>query len=262
MWLFSAVHFRQELAEVNLRMVFPEMDKSERERILKEMYRNLGLTAVESYIMKPERVFKEMEFEGWEKVEKVLEAGKGVIIASGHLGNFEMAGRAMAHRAPLCVIVKRQHNPFFDRYANKLRLKENCEPIQPGNALRPILKKFKQNGLVVVMTDQNARYQGYQLEFMGHKASTHISAAKIAISTCTPIVIAGVSRNAKGYPQLKFTDTIAAVNYENSLEGQLALMQRILDCFGKMVQAEPEHWFWVHRRWRKPELAKPLTVEE
>ena len=257
-WLFGIVQFRKKIAENNLKMVFPELSQSERKRIIKEMYKNLGLTAVESYLEKSEQVFAKLEFVGWEEVEKIRKAGKGVIIASGHLGNFEMAGRLMAHQAPLSVIVKKQSNPYFDNFANKLRLKENCEPVQPGNALRPILKKLKQNGLVVVMVDQNARRQGYQLDFMGHIASTHISAAKIAIKTKTPVIISGVTRGKNGYPLLAYSETIFTTEYEDNLAGHIALMQRILDGFGKLVKANPEHWFWVHNRWKNPQFAKPV----
>ena len=259
MWLFSVIQFRRDLAKNNLKMVFPEMSKAKREQILKEMYRNLGLTAVESFLMKPEKVFENLEFWGWEEVNRLREAGKGVIVVTGHLGNFEMSGRLMAHQAPLCVIVKRQSNPYFDKYVNKQRLKENCEPVKSGNALRPVLKKLKQNGLVVMMIDQNARYQGYQLDFLGHKASTHISTAKIALLSKAPVVIVGITRTSKGYPLLKYSETIDTTDYENTLEGQIALMQEINDAFGKLVKANPEHWFWVHLRWRKPELGKPLT---
>ncbi|MCF7912343.1 MAG: hypothetical protein K9M99_07435 [Candidatus Cloacimonetes bacterium] len=262
MWLFTLVQFRRKTAENNLKMVFPEMSQPESKRILKAMYKNMGLMAVESYLEKAEKVFEKLEFVGWEEVEKIRAKGKGVIIASGHLGNFEMSGRLMAHQAPLCVIVKKQSNPYFDRYTNTLRLKENCEPVQPGNALKPILRKLKQNGLVVVMVDQNARYQGYQLKFLGHTASTHISAAKIAIRTQTPVIIAGITRGENGYPLLKYSETIYTSEYENNLAGHIALMQRILDGFGKLVIASPEHWFWVHNRWKNPQLAKPLSESE
>jgi Kdo2-lipid IVA lauroyltransferase/acyltransferase len=262
MWLFSVVQIRRKIAEDNLKMVFPEMSKAERVRILKEMYRNLGLTAVESYLENADKVFEKMEFVGWEEVEKIREKGRGVIVVSGHVGNFEMGGRLMAHQAPLCVIVKKQSNPYFDRYANRLRLKENCEPIQPGNALRPVLKKLKQNGLVVMMVDQNARYGGYQLDFLGHKASTHVSAAKIAIRTKTTIIISGITRGENGYPLLKQAETIYTDEYENNLAGHIALSQRLQDAVGKLVKADPEHWFWVHNRWKNPHLGKPVTETE
>ena len=262
MWLFSVMQFRRNLAEENLKMVFPDMSRSRRQEIMKEMYKNLGLTAVESFLMKPEKVFAHLKFSGWEELDKLREAGKGVVVVSGHLGNFEMSGRLMAHQAPLSVIVKKQSNPYFDKYLNNQRLKENCEPVKPGNALRPVLKKLKQNGLVVMMIDQNARYQGYQLDFLGHKASTHISTAKIALSVKSPVVVTGVTRTSEGYPYLHYYETIDTGKYENTLEGQIALMQELNDAFGRLVKAHPEHWFWVHRRWRKPELGKPVADNE
>ena len=254
--LFILIQFRKKVADNNLSMIFPDLSKEGRRSILREMYRNLGYTGVESFIMKPAKVYKKMGVEGWDKVENVLSEGKGVIIASGHLGNFEMAGRLMAHRNPLGVIVKKQHNPLFDKYANEQREKDKCTIIQEKNALRPVLRLLKKNGIVVIMTDQNARYRGYQLEFMGEKASTHISVAKIAIMTQTPIVMAGVYRNAAGYPLLKFTERIDVTSYEKNLNGYINLMQRILDAFGELVKENKEHWFWLHQRWRAPEKGK------
>ncbi|MDP8219790.1 MAG: hypothetical protein P9X26_00465, partial [Candidatus Stygibacter frigidus] len=101
MWLFSVIQFRSNLADENLKRVFPDMSRSRRREIMKEMYKNLGLTAVESFLMKPGNVFAHLKFSGWEEVDKLREAGKGVIVVSGHLGNFEMSGRLMAHQAPL-----------------------------------------------------------------------------------------------------------------------------------------------------------------
>jgi len=259
--LFARVQFRRDVAIANLKMVFQEKDKAWREKLLKKMYYNYGLTAVETYITPSHKLFPKMKIEGYELIEKELEKGKGVLVASGHLGNFEMAGRWLAHDIPLGVVIKRQHNPYFDKYANDCRIKDKCTLIKVGNALRPILKLLKQNGLVMIMTDQNARSQGYQLDFMGSPASTHITLARIAIKYGIPIAIAGITRDENGYPLTVFRSPIDPTEYENSEDGYVKLMQKVLDEFGNMVKEYPEHWFWVHRRWRQAELGKVMSDE-
>lgn len=257
--LFSLFQIRREVAYKNLEFIFPQMKEEEKKQIIDAMYYNFGLTAVESYITPSRQVFSQMSLEGFELVEKALLRGKGVFIASGHLGNFEMAGRMMAADNPLAVIIKRQHNPYFDRYSNKQREADGCTLITAGGALRPIRKMLRKNGLVVVMTDQNARHQGYQLDFLGKPASTHITVAKLAIKYDVPVITAGVIRNEKGYPLLKFSDFLDPQNYEDSDEGYVKLMQKILFLFGEMVKKYPSHWFWVHRRWRNPEKGRLLV---
>lgn len=260
--LFSLVQFRRNVADMNLQMIYPEKSSDWREQLMKKMYYSYGLTAVETYITPPHKLFPRMDVSGFKLVEKERAKGRGVIIASGHLGNFEMAGRLMAYKAPLGVVIKRQHNPFFDRYANQQRIKDNCTLIHSGNALRPILKLLRHNGIVVIMTDQNARGQGYQLDFLGQPASTHITAARIAIKYSIPVVIAGVIRNEKGYPKLIFSSPIDPEEYEDNEAGYVTLMQKITDNFSEMVNAYPEHWFWVHRRWRHAEQGREWIIDD
>lgn len=257
-WFVSVIQFRRKVAEENLIRAYPDSTQKWRNAILKKMYFNYGLTAVETYVTPTKKLFPQMEDEEFRVVDEQLKKGKGVLIASGHLGNFEMAGRLMSHKLPLGVIIRRQHNPYFDAYANAERLKDKVTLIHAGKVLRPILKIMKKDGIVVIMTDQNARHHGYQLDFMGHPASTHIAIAKIAISFDIPVVLAGVSRNEKGYPHLIFRNLPDPGNYANDIDGHIEYMQKIQDAFAELVREYPEHWFWVHRRWRNAEKGKVI----
>ncbi|KQC07547.1 MAG: hypothetical protein APR54_00865 [Candidatus Cloacimonas sp. SDB] len=244
------IGIRKQVAERNLHMVFPEKSRKEIAKIMREMYRHLGLTAAETYFADINDQYDQFEVEGGEHLEKALALGRGVILASGHFGNWELAGRYIARTNKLSVIYKKLRNRYFDEFNNRIRNDENCVLIEKKRALRKILKLLTQEYIVTIMLDQNARKKGIIIDFMGYPASTYNGTAKIAIKTGTPIVPGVALRKENGSNYLKFEPMIEVEQFDNSENSVKELTQIVSKKIENYVFKYPEQWFWVHRRWR------------
>ena len=249
---------RNSLAKDQLKMVFPDKSESEIKTIIKKMYYHMGLTTAESYFGNKEKLFKTCEVEGWDNLKNAVEQGRGVILATGHFGNWELAGKYIAAHFDLAVVGKRQRNRLFDDYTNALRLKDKVIVINKKNALRPILKMLGEGYIVSLLMDQNAGRNGVLTDFLGHEASTFVGAAKIAIKTGCPIAPAYAIRKEDGSHLFICEELISPEGFNNNLEDITRFTELISKRIEKYIYQYPHLWFWVHKRWKGRKKARKI----
>ena len=251
---------RRKIAKDNLKRVFPEKSPKEIGKILRAMYREMGITSAEVYFANYEKLYKNVELDGWEHLEQAIQIGKGVILASCHTGNWELAGRFVNTKYKLSLIYKKLRNRYFDDFTNNLRKKDGLIMIEKKKALRKILKLLKEKYIVTIMIDQNARKDGVLIDFLGHPASTFVGMAKIAIKNGTPIVPAIAIRLPDGTHKFFFEPMISPEGYKNNLNDIRELTEKVSKQIEKYILKYPSQWFWVHRRWRGYKKAKRIEA--
>ena len=249
---------RRQTAWQNLKMVFPEKSETEIRRIMKEMYRQMGKTAAETYFADFEKLFDDVELAGWENLEEAIKSNKGVILASFHLGNWELAGRFIHEKHKLSVIYKKLRNRYMNDFTYTIRDNKGLVMIDMKQALRQILTLLKDKYIVTIMLDQNARKNGIMTNFLGHPASTFAGTAKIAIKTRTPIVPAVAIRLPDDRHKFFFEKPIFPDDYQNTTEDIIELTEKVSRQLEKYILQYPEQWFWVHRRWRGYQKARSM----
>ena len=254
----SIFNIRNSLAKKQLEMVFPEKTEKDIKKIIKKMYYHMGLTTAESYFGNKEKLFKTCEIQGWDNMKSAVKDGKGVILATGHFGNWELAGKYIASHFDMAVVGKRQRNRYFDDYTNALRLKDKVIVINKKNALRPILKMLSEGFIVSLLMDQNAGKNGVLTDFLGHEASTFVGAAKIAIKTGCPIVPAYAIRKDDGTHLFICEEIILPEGFKNNLEDITKFTEIISKRIEKYIYQYPHLWFWVHKRWKGSKKARKI----
>lgn len=252
MWLGIRTHVARE----NLKMVFPDHSKQQIKSIIKEVYRNMAITAAESFFCKKEKLYEQVRLEGWENLQEAQALGRGVLMASAHMGNWELAGPYIATHYPLGVIYKPLRNRFLDAYLNRDRIRHNILLIEKKTALRGILKALAEHYIVTIMVDQNARRDGIVIDFLGYPASTFTGVAKIAIKTGAPIIIAIAVRQDQGKHRFHFEKLIDPQDFSPDESGVRELTSLVTRRIEKYILAYPGQWFWVHRRWAGVEKAR------
>ena len=260
LFVFGASLFdiRNSVAKKQLTMVFSDKTAKEIKTILKKMYYHMGLTTAESYFGNKEKLFKTCEVIGWDNLKNAVEEGRGVILATGHFGNWELAGKYIAAHFNMAVVGKKQRNRYFDNYTNAVRLKDNVIVIDKKNALRPILKLLGEGFIVSLLMDQNAGRNGVLTDFLGHEASTFVGAAKIAIKTGYPIAPAYAIRKDDGSHVFICEEIISPEGYKNNLEDITKLTEIISKSIEKYIYQYPHLWFWVHKRWKGYKKARKI----
>lgn len=246
---------RRETVEENLRIAFPDKPDSWREDVMRASYEHLGREVAAMLRLSkldPEAVVERTTTIGWDDLEESLSLGRGVLLVTGHYGNWEIAAAAVASRGiPIAAIVRRQGNRIVDERLQKVRRRLGVENIYQSEAPKRVPRILRQNGVVGIVGDQDARRSGIFVPFFGRAASTHRGPALFALRLNAP-VFSCVARRLPGDDvryevageKVPFTptgvldDDVAALTTELAarLEGQ--------------IRKDPTQYFWFHKRWK------------
>ncbi len=247
---------RRRVVDAQLAAVYPDLDPRRRRALRAAVYDHLGRTAAEVFCADPGRLAASVRVDpGWETLDRAMAAGRGVIVVTGHLGNFELGGRVLAARYPLLDVVKPQRNEAFDRDLDALRNRHGIATVPVDRAGHAVLTHLKGGGMVSLLVDQDAGAGGLRLDFLGRPASTWPGAARLALRTGCPVVPVAILREGPGHV-FYIGEAVIAAPGPATPDRVAALMRRISDGVEAFVRVRPEQWFWVHRRWKGADAAR------
>lgn len=247
---------RRKVAEQNLLRAFPDQTPQERGKLLKKVYLNLGITASELYLLNELKLIASVILSRKEHADEALEMGRGAILATAHLGNWEAARVLPLLGLPLSVVVQNQHNPYFDAYNAALRTRQGVRLIDHRKGLKELLARLRTNEMVAILTDQNAGPDGLILDFMGIPASHWRGVAKLSLRHKVPIVPGFAVRTPQGGINIRFEPMIHHPELEDNEENQAIVLKELDQVIESYIKKYPEQWFWVHRRWRQTGLMR------
>jgi KDO2-lipid IV(A) lauroyltransferase len=260
--LVYGLHLRAEVVRENLRLAFPDADEKWYSRTARASYRHLGREAVAMLRMSKldaGAVIERTQTRGWEEVEELRSQGRGVLLVTGHYGNWEIAAAAVAARGvPIAAIVRRQGNRLVDARLQELRRALGVETIYQGDAPSRVPRILRANGIVGIVADQDARRSGIFVPFFGRPASTHRGPALFAMRLGAP-VLACIARRLPGddvrYEVIgEKVDVVRTDDLDHDVRTLTAELAARLE---KQVRQMPEQYFWFHRRWKTQPVAAP-----
>lgn len=258
-WRIDGAHRRVALE--NLRLAFPERPETWVRETARENFRHLGATAVEFagvFAESPETLLSRFRFEGRDHLDRVLAQGKGAFLLTAHLGNWELAGLALAASGyRFSAVGRRIKNPRVDALVRRLRERFGGRLIPHRHAVRPVLRALRDGGVVGFLLDQRAlSREGIRSEFFGRPVSTNRGLATLALRTETPVVPAFCRREGTGF--VAWSEPPVEPPPQGTREDRIRAFTRTFDRVVEgAVRRCPEQWFWVHRRWRLPEGLAP-----
>jgi len=253
----------------NLGIAFPEKSLAERRRILRQSFLNLGRMAVElAHLPKltAAQVLDMVRFEedAWWREAIEWERSTGVLILSGHFGNWELCVAAHGMRGhPVHLVHRAIGNPLVDRWLHDLRARAGTHMIRKSGAGRGVLRALHERALLVLPIDQNStRGLGVFVDFFGLPASTNSGMARIALRTDAPIVPAFIVREGRSARHRVHILPILQVERTGDFEAEVRLnTQRFTEVFEDMVRRYPEQWLWMHKRWKTRPVGTPRVYE-
>ncbi len=192
-----------------------------------------------------------VQISGIEYLNEVLRKGKGGIILSAHLGNWEMGGSVLSLLGyPLSVVALSHKDGRVNTFFNSKREFFGTIVIQTNVALRRCLTHLKRNRLVAILGDRDFGHHGLTMDFLGRKAIIPSGAAFFALKTGAPIIPAFFLRTPKDNFYINFEEPI----YPPSLNGKTISDQEIKDfikkylpLIEKRIRQNPSQWL-VFRR--------------
>jgi KDO2-lipid IV(A) lauroyltransferase len=207
-------------------------------------------------ILSREDVLNACDVEGVEQLDWVVKNGKGALVVAGHFGNWELLGACLARRGyPISYLVGQQKNRLVDDLMNKHRACMGSGIIHMGVAMRGVIRTLRGNGWVAMLADQDGGPAGVFVDFLGRKASNHQGPAVFSLRTGAPILFGSTIRLPGGRHRIVFEllrfDGLTDATPENIQ----TVTQAYTTLLEKWIRQYPDHWFWMHRRWKTRPLA-------
>lgn len=262
---YYCIPFRRKLVIDNLARAFPEKPPHKIARIARAVYRNFGKTAVEHLRlpgMDKTDLLEIVRIEGEEHLQEAFGRKQGIILAGGHFGNWEYMIAALAAAGyPVNVVAADMNNPYVNRLIRSNRIKMGVNLLPKKGSLEKIVQILTDNGLIILLMDQDARKRGVFVDFFGRPASTPKGPAKLALSYGAALLFAIPQRNNDQSITIKI-EKIEVNGFDKTDANAVpVLTQHCSQTLEKYVRNVPEQWFWFHRRWktRPPKETASLT---
>jgi KDO2-lipid IV(A) lauroyltransferase len=243
------------IVEHNLKFAFPSWNDRQMAEVSQRVFHNFGMTLAEMVActrMSRNDILACCRLRGEEHFKRALEAGRGVILVSAHLGNWEIGLQYLAcHLGSQVHIVVRPLVPrWLDCWVNHTRARFGNYLIPKKNAFAKMLKAVREGGIVVLMVDLSTRKQSVAIDFFGHRARSSPAAALLAARCTAPIIAAFTLRNPDGSFSVDVSAPVA-VQRSGDLRNDLKCnTQRIADVVEKAVRERPDQYLWLQKRWK------------
>jgi KDO2-lipid IV(A) lauroyltransferase len=258
--MYYFLPFRRRVMLANLRRVFgTAVPEAEIERLAQAHYAHLWRLFGEFLRfrwMSQASKAAIVRVENVDVLAAALAVGKGVLVLTGHFGNFEVATIAGLANFPemhgRIHFVRRAIKPrWLDALVNRRFRLAGFGVMGKRGSLDRILDRLAAGDMVVFPFDQHASPpDGIESEFFGHPAWTFKSLAIIALATGAPVLPAAGWREADGRHVLRFEQPVKLVESENVNDEIRANTRAFNAALERLVLRHPDQWFWVHRRWK------------
>ena len=252
---FYIIRIRKEVVLENLKYAFPDYSEEKIKHTAYENFKSICITLVEILSLpwiKKEQVNNILLFDNPDLFINKFKEGNGLIVLSGHFGNWEYLATLGAYilQVKFHVVVKPQRNPYVDRWMNSYRTKWNNEVIALGPSIRNVYSVLIKRGILAMVADQRGPEESIKLEFFGRKTSVYTGPAILSLKSNAPLLF-GIAIRQKDFSYKIFINEISRDNLpENYDEKVKVLSERILRHLENFIRQYPEQWLWMHKRWK------------
>ena len=265
---YRPLGIRKRVVEKQIAAAFPELTHTAVVRLARASYAHLGRTFIETALL--DSLGKEGlqqlvdTVEGWEEIDDVMSRGKGAVMVTGHIGNWELAGAYVAARGvPLDAIARGMANPLFDAYLNHTRETMGMTIVHDSDAVKRTPRSLRAGRAVAFVADQGVLgLASTFVPFFGRPAKTPRGAAVFALRFDVPVIFVVALRKPDGRFRL-VVERIAATRSGDMDRDVDSIVARFTERLEHWVRVVPAQYFWQHRRWRRqppetpPELRDP-----
>lgn len=252
---FTALKLRRDVVMGHLERVFgDEYAPDGLLAVARESYRNFGRMTFE-YMRFPRMTPRDVEslitVTGGEHIDEALVGGKGAVLVAGHFGNWEVLAMLAAKGYPMTFLVGEQHNILVDGMMNRLRAAFGGELVPVTGNLMGVLRALRRNRVVCMLSDQDAGRNGVFVDFLGKPASTPYGPGRMSESTGAPLLPCAIVRHGGGAHEIIVCPAVERPSEDLPKEERVTLLTRGYTAeFGRFIRRHPDHYFWMHRRWK------------
>ncbi len=247
---------RKRIALSNLRLVFGE-EKAEAEirQILKASYRHLGSALLEFSALPrltPTKLAQLVHTQALEKIDRARQSGRGVLLLTGHFGNWELLAQSAAIQGwPMHGIGREANVGLLHRYIVRCRETHGNRVIVKQHAMRKVLSALKRGEIVGILCDQRGSSQGLLIDFLGSPAPTNTDVARLILKSDAVVLMIFIVRNPDKTHTVHVGDPMVFEPTGRRETDVRHVSQEYLQALEAFIRRYPEQWLWMHRRWMR-----------
>ena len=260
---YRLVPIRRNVARRNVAGALGDvLDARSREAVIRGMYRHFGVSIVELLrfsALPPAALRSSVDVEGEIHLDRAVAQGRGVLVLTAHLGNWEVLVRAaVLGPRPVSIVTRRLTSRAAQDAWRALR-QGGATLLDASESARSIVRALAREEIVAFVLDQHAPpRRAVSVPFFGVPAATSLGLARIARMTGAPVIPAFVSRHGDRH-RIRIEPPVA-VPRTSDRDADVALATaQFTRCVELAIRRAPEQWLWIHRRWK---LAAPLIRSE
>ena len=196
------------------------------------------------------------------KAMDVLIRPRGVILVTGHYGNWELVGFMLATLGfPLTAVMRPLDNPYLNRFLMDVRAKRGLKLLYKKGATASAGDVLRSGGVLGFIADQNAGRKGLFVDFFGVKASTYKSIGLLAMEHDVPIVVGCARRTSKKFRyEIDCDRVILPEEWKDKDDPLMWITQEYSSALERVIRVAPDQYLWMHRRWKsRPKDEEDLT---
>jgi KDO2-lipid IV(A) lauroyltransferase len=254
-WL-AGTALRVRRAHVERSMKLAGIARSRAGLLAALMYRSLGSSLIEMLWLAahpelPASRIATIDEYSRAALAEAREKGRGIVLATAHAGNWELAAAALAEAYPLTVVVKPMSVGWVERFCRGARLSRGIGLATPENALESSRAALGRGEIVAMLIDQVPGHASHaiQTDFLCGRADVDRSPAALASYMRSPLVVAVSRRVGRGAHVLEVLAVLHPPERDRRawVEEATRTATRVLE---RWIHAHPYDWLWMHRRWR------------
>jgi KDO2-lipid IV(A) lauroyltransferase len=252
-----AVPKLRKVAMTNLSFAFPELSVESRKQIVDGVFDSIArlLLAISRFPrLNATNVRTWIDYDGLSNYLDAKTNGRGVLVATAHLGNWELSAFAHALMTePMHIMVRPLDNASIDGMVESRRGLSGNTLIQKKEGARLVIRALRANAAVGILIDQNTSpSEGVWIDFFGKPACASSAFVKLAHHSGAAVVPGFALWDEKldryvlrFYPQVEMTGDVQVDT------------QKIHSIFEQVIRENPDQWLWIHRRWKTRPAGEP-----
>jgi KDO2-lipid IV(A) lauroyltransferase len=254
LYRLDARHRRRAIR--NLKASFPDLSDAAARRLARRSCQHLIMVGAEVLcmprLMHFNSFFRYADISGCLESLPYIAGEKPCLLISGHFGNWEMVGYALAALGlPPTSVARPLDNPYLNRYIQALRARTGQKILMKFGVTEEAMAELDAGRNLGFIADQDAGRRGFFVDFFGRKASAYKSIAYLAMERNLPILVGGACRVGDRFRyRLVMTGAVFPQDYPAGVDGAQAITQAYTSAIERLVRLAPDQYLWVHRRWK------------
>ncbi|MBR9976113.1 MAG: lysophospholipid acyltransferase family protein [Bacteroidetes bacterium] len=267
-WLFwNVIPIRRGLTLMQLRIAFPDKTDTEIRDIARASVVNLFTTIFElmwTPRLDEDSLRRVLRIRNPEVIVHAVRRGRGVILMTGHFGNWEWLsiGVAVLLSMPYTIIVHSIHNPRVDRLVEGWRSRFGNRTVPMGVSVREIIHTLRNRGAVAMIADQSGPSGALYVRYFGRPAATYEGPATFALRLGAPVIMGYSIRCEDGNYDV-VAEEIPTQDLDGFTEANVReLTRRHVRALERKVREYPSLWLWQHKRWKHAPGPDNVVVDD